>query len=87
MTTTQIKKELDTYVPLLSERQQEILLDMVKSFLQIDKKEKRISIQQYNKELDASVIQIEEGKAISHSDVLEQSKKWLKRKYRALSGR
>jgi len=80
MATTQVKKQLDTYLPLLSERQQEILLDMVKNLLHIDKKEKRISVEQYNKELEASVKQIQEGKTISHADVLKQSKKWFKRK-------
>ena len=80
MTTTQVKKQLETYLPLLSQRQQEILLDMVKNLLNIDKKEKRISIEQYNKEIEASVKQVEEGNSISHADVLKQSKKWLKRR-------
>ena len=49
MAATQVKKELTTYLPLLSDRQQEILLDMVKNFLHIDKKEKNITIEKYNK--------------------------------------
>lgn len=80
MAGTQTKKQLDTYLPLLSERQQEILLDMVKNLLHIDKKEKRISIEQYNKELEESVKQIEQGKSITHAQLLKQSKKWFKRK-------
>ena len=80
MASTQIKKQLDTYLPLLSERQQEILLDMVKNLLNIDKKEKRISADQYNKELDDSVKQIRDGKSVAHADVLKESRKWLKRK-------
>ncbi|CAN5329663.1 hypothetical protein BH10BAC1_BH10BAC1_07140 [soil metagenome] len=80
MTTTQVKKELSTYLPLLTERQQEILLDMVKNLLNIDKKEKRITIDQYNKEIDAAMQQITEGKTESHSTVVKNSKKWLKRK-------
>ena len=80
MTTTQIKKELNAYLPLLTGRQQEILLDMVKNLLNIDKKEKRISIEQYNKEIESSMKQINEGKSVSHSEILKQSKKWFKRK-------
>ena len=80
MTATQIKKELNAYLPLLSGRQQQILLDMVKNLLNIDKKEKRITIEQYNKEIQASVNQIKAGKSVSHADVLKQSKKWFKRK-------
>jgi hypothetical protein len=80
MATTQVKKQLDTYLPLLSERQQELLLDMVKNLLHIDKKEKRISIEQYNKEIEAAEKQIEEGKSVSQAHILKQSKKWFKRK-------
>lgn len=80
MAAISVKKQLETYLPLLSERQQEILLEMVKNILHIDKKEKHISIEQYNKEIDASVKQIQEGKITSHADVLQQSEKWFKRK-------
>lgn len=80
MATTQVKKQLDTYLPLLSNRQQELLLDMVKNLLNIDAKEKRISIENYNKELEAAEKQIEEKKSMSHASVIKQSKTWLKRK-------
>lgn len=80
MTLTQVKRELAAYLPLLSERQQEVVLDMVKNLLHIDKKEKRISIEQYNKEIDASVQQIKEGKSINHDQILKKSKEWFKRK-------
>jgi hypothetical protein len=80
MATTQVKKQLETYLPLLSERQQELLLDMVMNLLQIDKKEKRISVEEYNKELEISIKQVEEGKTLSHAEVLKSSKKWFKRK-------
>ena len=80
MTATQVKKELAAYMPLLSERQQEILLDMVKNLLHIDKKEKRISVKEYNKEIDEAVRQVREGNYTTHGEVLNKSKKWLKRK-------
>jgi len=80
MTTTQVKKELTAYLPLLTERQQEILLDMVKNLLHIDKKEKRITLYQYNKEIDAAMQQIKAGKTQSHADLVKHSKKWFKRK-------
>ena len=80
MATTQVKKELSTYLPLLSERQQEILLDMVKNLLHIDKKEKHISIEQYNNELDIAMKQIDQGKFVTHANVSKASEKWFKRK-------
>ena len=36
MTATAIKKQFDGYLPLLSAKQQALLLEMVKSFLAID---------------------------------------------------
>lgn len=80
MTRTAIKKELNAYIPLLSERQQELLLEMVKNILHVDTKEKRISIEQYNQEIEASMKQINEGKAVTHQAILKQSKKWFKRR-------
>lgn len=80
MRTIQVKQELNTYLPLLSDRQQEILLDMVKNLLHIDNKEKHISIEQYNKELDASLEQIKNGNYSSNEDVMKKSEKWLKGK-------
>jgi phosphoribosylpyrophosphate synthetase len=80
MTSTQVKKQLDTYLPLLSTRQQEILLDMVKNILHIDKKEKRVTIEQYNNEIEESVRQVNNKEVLLHDDVLKQSKTWFKRK-------
>jgi hypothetical protein len=80
MSTTIVKKELNTYLPLLSESQQTLVLDMVKSILHIDTKENRISIEQYNKEIASAVKEIRAGKTTNHQDVVNKSKKWLKRK-------
>ncbi|MDO8999348.1 MAG: hypothetical protein Q7W45_06250 [Bacteroidota bacterium] len=76
MTTTAIKKQFDSYLPLLSAKQQELLLEMVKSFLNVDKDIKRISKKQYNKEIDDAVNRIEKGKFITHKDALKELSKW-----------
>ena len=80
MSAATVKKELSTYLPLLSERQQALVLDMVKNILQVDQKEKRISIERYNSEIELALKEVRKGKSISHKDMLSQSKKWLKRK-------
>jgi hypothetical protein len=80
MTTTALKKELSTYLPLLSERQQTLVLDMVKNFLHVDGKEVRMSVEQYNNEIEKALKESKQGKVVSHQDVLKQSKKWLKEK-------
>jgi hypothetical protein len=80
MAVLKTKKELDAYLPLLSNRQQEILLDVVKNLLHIDKKEKHISMDQYNEELDIAIKQVQQGRFITHKQMAIESKKWLKRK-------
>lgn len=80
MSSTAVKKELNTYLPLLSARQQMLVLDMIKSILQVDTKEKRVSIEQYNLEIELALKGAKEGKSISQQEVANQSKKWLKRK-------
>jgi hypothetical protein len=75
-----IKKELDTYLPLLSSSQQALILDMVKNILHVDTKEKRISIEQYNIEIEAALKEVKAGKGISHDEVVSKTKKWLKGK-------
>ncbi len=76
MATTTIKKQFDSYLPLLSTKQQTLLLEMVKSFLNVDKEAKRISKKQYNKEINAAVVRIEKGLSVSHKDALKELSKW-----------
>lgn len=76
MTTTSIKKQFDGYLPLLSVKQQTLLLEMVKNFLNVDHGVKRISKKQYNKEINDAVSRIEKGKFVTHSDALKELSRW-----------
>lgn len=80
MIPSAVTKELSTYLPLLSARQQALVLDIVKNILHIDAHEKRISAEQYNTEIELALKEVKQGKSISHDEVVNQSKKWLKRK-------
>lgn len=80
MIATTLKRELNTYLPLLSARQQSLVLDMVKNILHVDTKESRISIEQYNTEIEKALKEVREGKSISHEEVINRSMQWLKRK-------
>lgn len=75
MTSTALKKQFDGYLPLLSNKQQALVLDMVKSLLNIDNDEKRINRKQYNKEIDEAVDRVEEGNFVSHQDALKELSK------------
>jgi hypothetical protein len=75
MTTAAIKKQFDAYLPLLTAKQQTMLLEMVKSFLNVDKDTKRITKKQYNKELNDVVARIESGKFVNHKDAVKELSK------------
>ncbi len=76
MTTTAIKKQFNDYLPLLSVKQQTLLLEMVKNFLNVDKDTKRISRKQYNVEVNEAVERIEKGIFVSHQDAKNELSKW-----------
>ena len=76
MKTAAIKKELNAYIPMLSARQQEIILSMVKNILNVDPKEKRLTKEQYNKELDAAEKRIDKGEYYTQTEVENKLKKW-----------
>ncbi|MEI6489975.1 MAG: hypothetical protein WCP52_13480 [Bacteroidota bacterium] len=69
MTATAVKKQLATYLPLLNLKQQTLLLDVVKSILNVDETETRLGIKKYNKELKDAEIRISKGKFVSHEQV------------------
>ena len=76
MTATAIKKQVESYLPLLSAKQQTLILEMIMNLLNVDKDTKRVSLKQYNKELDDAVARIEKGNSVSHKDALKELSKW-----------
>jgi hypothetical protein len=76
MTSTAIKKQVDSYLPLLTSKQQNLVLEMIKTFLNVDSDTKRITKKQYNKEINDAVARIEKGESVSHVDVLKELSKW-----------
>ena len=76
MTQAAIRKQFNDYLPLLSVKQQTLLLEMVKNFLNVDKETKRITRKQYNKEIDEAVSRIEKGNFISHEAAMRELSKW-----------
>ncbi len=76
MTTAAIKKQVDNYLPLLSTKQQTLVLEMIKGFLNVDSDTKRISRKQYNKEITNAVTRIEKGNVVSHKNALKELSKW-----------
>lgn len=76
MTAITIKKKLDEYLPLLTIKQQELLLEMVITILKVEPNAKRISVKQYNKELAKSEKSISKGDFISQKELEKKVRKW-----------
>jgi len=76
MTTTAIKKQVDNYLPLLSSKQQTLVLEMIKSLLNVDSEIKGITRKQYNKEIKDAVNRIEKGISVSHKEAIQELSKW-----------
>ncbi len=68
-----IHQELDTV-------KDPLLIEAIKNMLKYRKKVslERISIEQYNKEINESVAQIEKGEFYTHQEVGERIKQWSK---------
>jgi len=76
MTAIAIKKQVDNYLPLLSAKQQALVLEMIKSLLNVDNDTKRITRKQYNKEINDAVARVEKGNSVTHKDALKELSKW-----------
>jgi len=70
MTSSALRKEVEDYLPLLPDRQQKLVLEMIKNFLNLDENTKRISKKQYNEEIAAAVESIKNGTFITHEEAL-----------------
>ena len=75
MTAATIKKQMEGYLPLLTNKQQVLVLEMIKSFLHVDTN-KRITKAQYNKEIEAAIAEVEKGNFVTHKSALKELEKW-----------
>lgn len=71
-----LDKELLKYWDLLDKVQQKSIISMIKSFLPQAGGKDRISVEQYNKEVDDAMARIDAGKFITHEEVIKNSKNW-----------
>lgn len=60
----------------LSGQQKEALLSLLESF-GVEEPGQRISIEQYNKEIDEAMARMDAGESYTHAEVTEMSKKWI----------
>jgi hypothetical protein len=71
------EKEWQNYFAQLNEVEKKSVLLMLKAFLQgRDSGIKRASIEQYNKEIDDALAEVEEGDYISQNEMEKIAAKW-----------
>ena len=75
-----IKADIKWIQKELKEVKDPTLIEVFKNLLQYRKNvsSERISIEQYNKEIDTSIAQIESGKTYTHQQMGERIKQWGK---------
>ena len=72
-----LDKKMFSYFTQLNEQEKKSIIEMLKVFLNgRQENENRISIEQYNKELDEAMEQIKRGEVYSHEEVVKMSKNW-----------
>lgn len=73
MAAPSLDSEFSRYWALLTPVQKESLLSVIKSFV-IPRE--RISIEQYNKEIDEAIARVEAGEFYTQEEVEKMSKEW-----------
>jgi hypothetical protein len=72
-----MEKELFRYFTRLTDAEKKSVLQMLKTFVKgRTRKGSRISVEQYNKELEEAEAEFEKGEYISNEELLKQVKKW-----------
>jgi hypothetical protein len=74
METTQIREHLHKYIDKAADAQIEAIYTLLGD--KVEAVQDRISIDQYNKEIEASEQEYEAGNHITHSEFIKEIKKW-----------
>jgi hypothetical protein len=77
MTTKSLDNQLQQYWPLLAKEEKQSILTFIKSFVKIkDAPSQRLTIEQYNKELEEAEKRYDAGFITSNEDVLKEAESW-----------
>ena len=76
MSAQSLELEFDKYWSKLTIVEKESLLAVAKNYVQLKDDTDRISIEQYNKEIDEAMARMDAGEFHTHEEVVEMSKTW-----------
>ena len=71
-----IDKQIIDFLPLLGKEEKKTILGFIKSVVKIKEQPQRISIKQYNLEIDEAMARIDAGEYITQEEVEKESKHW-----------
>ncbi len=72
MTQTAVQEEMLQYFSKLNKEEQQSVVDLLKTFITSRKIFERQSLEEYNKELERGVAEIEAGNYITHEQMKER---------------
>jgi predicted transcriptional regulator len=73
MTTVAIRKKLVDYMKVADDKKVKAMYALLEDDIEQDG---RISIEQYNKEIDEAMEEIKRGEVYTHEEVVKMSKSW-----------
>ena len=73
MTTVAIRKKLVDYMKIADDKKVKAMYALLEEDIEQDG---RISIEQYNMELEEAEAEFEKGEFITHAEAIKQMKKW-----------
>lgn len=73
MNTTAIRNRLSNFMQIADDKKVKGLYALLEDDMQ---EGERISVSQYNKEIDAGMEEVKRGEVHSHEEVVKMSKKW-----------
>ena len=78
MSAQSLEQEFDQYWSKLNIVEKESLLAVAKNYVQLkdENDTDRVSIEEYNKEIDEAVARVEAGEFYTHEEVVKMSKDW-----------
>ena len=82
MSAISLDKEIKKFLPLLGNEEKQSILSVMKSFLKLkdvnanNPHGQRLTIEEYNKEIDEAMARVAKGEFYTQEEVEEMSRKW-----------
>lgn len=77
MTPSSIDMQFNEYWSKLTPVEKESLLVVARNYVELKEGSEPISLEQYNKEIDEAMREMDEGEFYTHEEVADASKTWL----------